>query len=72
MTKVSGRISLILCIIWKIKRNQKTVIPGFSDLADNEKVNERQEILKQMKESSNDNIHEPLQNHEHIHDNFTE
>ncbi|CDN39649.1 hypothetical protein ABB10_07775 [Bacillus thuringiensis] len=40
------------CIIWKIKRNQKTVIPGFSDLADNEKVNERQEILKQMKESN--------------------
>ncbi|MED2997432.1 MULTISPECIES: hypothetical protein [Bacillus] len=41
-------------------------------MADNEKVNERQEILKQMKESNNDNIHEPLQNHEHIHDNFTE
>ncbi|MEC2866884.1 hypothetical protein BK767_17155 [Bacillus thuringiensis serovar kyushuensis] len=28
--------------------------------------------LKQMQESNNDNIHESLQKHKHIHDNFTE
>ncbi|PDZ42279.1 hypothetical protein [Bacillus wiedmannii] len=54
------------------KESKKHVVPGFSELADNEKINERQEILKQVQESNNDNIHESLQIHEHIHDNFTE
>ncbi|CDN33636.1 hypothetical protein [Bacillus thuringiensis] len=54
------------------KESKKPVVPGFSDLADNEKINERQEILKQVQESNNDNIHESLPNHEHVHDNFTE
>ncbi|KXY33310.1 hypothetical protein [Bacillus sp. FSL K6-0067] len=59
-------------IIKDKKESKKPVVPGFSDLADNEKINERQEILKQVQESNKDNIHEPLQNHEYIHDNFTE
>ncbi|MEK4503481.1 hypothetical protein [Bacillus sp. FSL R12-0069] len=41
-------------------------------MTDNDKINERQEILKQAQESNKDNIHEYLLNHEHIHDYFTE
>ncbi|PEU05183.1 hypothetical protein CN527_02240, partial [Bacillus cereus] len=58
------------------KETSKPTVPGFSDLADNETINERQEIPEQVQESNNDNtpevVQEPENNNEHVHDEFTE
>ncbi|PER25384.1 hypothetical protein [Bacillus cereus] len=66
------------------KDTKKPTVPGFSDLADNETINERQEISEQVQESNNDNtpevVQEPEKNNdvetenepEHVHDEFTE
>ncbi|MED1305242.1 NADH dehydrogenase [[Bacillus thuringiensis] serovar konkukian] len=66
------------------KETNKPTVPDFSDLADNETINERQEIQEQVQESNNDNTPEVVQepeeineqqnenNPEHVHDEFTE
>ncbi|HDR7611421.1 TPA: hypothetical protein QCX47_003021 [Bacillus mycoides] len=66
------------------KDAKKPTVPGFSDLADNETINERQEIPEQVQESNKDNapevVPEPEINNEqenentpeHVHDEFTE
>ncbi|PED73047.1 hypothetical protein CON97_05420 [Bacillus pseudomycoides] len=63
---------------------KKPTIPGFEELADNETINERQEIPEQVQESNNDNTPEVVPEHEinneqedenkpeHVHDEFTE
>ncbi|OUB50124.1 hypothetical protein [Bacillus thuringiensis] len=66
------------------KEINKPTVPGFSDLADNETINERQEIQEQVQESNNDNEPEVVQEPkmineqknenkpEYVHDEFTE
>lgn len=66
------------------KEVKKPTVPGFEELADNETINERQEISEQVQEPNNDNtpevVTEPEINNEqenenkpeHIHDEFTE
>ncbi|PGL14388.1 hypothetical protein CN912_06250 [Bacillus cereus] len=66
------------------KGTNKPTVPDFSDLADNETINERQEIQEQVQESNNDNAPEIVQEPEvineqinenkpeHVHDEFTE
>ncbi|MED2935179.1 hypothetical protein P4308_24470 [Bacillus wiedmannii] len=66
------------------KDTKKPTVPGFSDLADNETMNERQEIPEHAQESNKDttpkvvpetemnNEQENKNHHEHVHDDFTE
>lgn len=61
---------------------KKPTIPGFDELADNETINERQEINEQNTEPNNEIVTEDVQEsennndsepeHEHVHDKFTE
>lgn len=66
------------------KKGEKLTVPVFEELADNETINERQEIQEQVQESNNDNTPEVIQEPEeineqqnenkpeHVHDKFTE
>ncbi|PEQ68114.1 hypothetical protein [Bacillus cereus] len=66
------------------KKAEKPTVPAFEELADNETVNERQEIQEQVQEPINDDTPEVIQEteeineqqnedeSEHVHDKFTE